>query len=217
MLWDREDLLGRLEEFSKIYEERPIKNNQGGMKSPCLFMLWFALSHLKPCTVIESGVLRGQGTWCIWRACPEAQVYCLDRSFVGLKFKLPGAVYQRRDFGTIDWSDVSGSSLVFFDDHQNAYKRLEVAHQWGLRDLMFEDNYPSGHGDCYSIKKAIADNQDLSLVESYYEFPPIFPTDRTIDAPTPEPLFLEPETSYQECFWTERNNYTWMCYVRLRE
>jgi hypothetical protein len=58
---------------------------------------------------------------------------------------------------TIDWTGVPlESSLVFFDDHQNAYDRLKTLRWFGFRHAMFEDNYPPGHGDCYSLKKAFA-------------------------------------------------------------
>lgn len=42
---------------------------------------------------------------------------------------------------------------MFFDDHQDAYQRLQQYFWWGYRRLIFEDNYPVGFGDCYSLKQ----------------------------------------------------------------
>jgi hypothetical protein len=46
--------------------------------------------------------------------------------------------------------------VVFFDDHVNALERLRLCVNLGFRYLMFEDNYPVGVGDCYSLKQALA-------------------------------------------------------------
>jgi hypothetical protein len=43
-----------------------------------------------------------------------------------------------------------------FDDHQNAYRRLQQCHWFGFKHIIFEDNYPVTQGDCYSLKKAFS-------------------------------------------------------------
>jgi hypothetical protein len=52
--------------------------------------------------------------------------------------------------------DFIENSLVFFDDHQNAYKRLQQCKWFGFKHIIFEDNYPPSQGDCYSLKKAFS-------------------------------------------------------------
>jgi hypothetical protein len=42
--------------------------------------------------------------------------------------------------------------LAFFDDHQNAYQRLQDAYWLGFKNVILEDNYPVGEGDCYSLR-----------------------------------------------------------------
>jgi len=58
--WQREDMIEKLEEFSSLYETRPIKDNARGMLAPHMFFAWFALRALQPRAVIESGVWLGQ-------------------------------------------------------------------------------------------------------------------------------------------------------------
>jgi hypothetical protein len=38
--WSREDLRGALEEFSALYQARPIRDNAGGMRSPHALLAW---------------------------------------------------------------------------------------------------------------------------------------------------------------------------------
>ena len=57
---------------------------------------------------------------------------------------------------TLDWNHLpKGDTVLFFDDHQNAYERVKTANRFGFKHLIFEDNYPPLKGDCYSLKKAI--------------------------------------------------------------
>ena len=51
--------LNDFKEFLKIYEKRPFKNNNGGLKIAHAFSLYFFLKNFKPTTVIESGVHKG--------------------------------------------------------------------------------------------------------------------------------------------------------------
>lgn len=152
--WTREDMLADLDEFCALYEARPIPNNMGGMRAPHMFMTWFALRQLQPRVIIESGVWLGQGTWLFEQACPDAQIHCIDPILDRVRYRSPRAVYHREDLNAIDWAGVPREdTLLFFDDHQNAYERLRSMRWLGFRHAMFEDNYPPGAGDCYSLKQ----------------------------------------------------------------
>jgi len=151
--WSREDLLGTLEEFSSLYRSRPIKDNTGGMKSPHMFCAWFALQTLKPIAIIESGVWLCQGSWFFEKACADAQLYCIDVNLKRIRYKSTRAKYLDRDFASIDWTQLpKDETVLFFDDHQNAYERIKAAKWFGFKHLLFEDNYPAYQGDCYSLK-----------------------------------------------------------------
>jgi hypothetical protein len=64
--------------------------------------------------------------------------------------------YFDKDFFKIDWSIIpdKNDTLLFFDDHQNALERIKKGKEIGFKRYIFEDNYPSKQGDCYSLKKA---------------------------------------------------------------
>jgi FkbM family methyltransferase len=153
--WTRAMMLGAMKEFAELYQRRPIQDNSGGMKSPHLFPIWFALRQLQPRFIVESGVWLGQGTWFFEQACPDAKLYCIDPELKRIRYRSSQATYLDRDFSQHDWSALPAEQTVlFFDDHQNAYERIKTARWFGLRHLFFEDNYPPSQGDCYSLKKA---------------------------------------------------------------
>lgn len=154
--WIRSDILDHLDEFESIYADRPIKDNQGGMKAPHMFAVWFIAKQLSPDLIVESGVWKGQSTWLLEKACPEAKLISIDLNLGRRQYISDRAIYSEKDFVEQDWSAISNRSLVFFDDHQNAYTRLQQCKWFGFKHVIFEDNYPNTRGDCYSLKKAFA-------------------------------------------------------------
>ena len=155
--WSRNEILASIDEFSTIYSERPIKDNQGGMKAPHMFAVWFIAKKLDPDLIVESGIWKGQSTWLLEKACPKAKLISIDLNLDRREYISPKATYFDRDFSEQDWSQISGDrTLAFFDDHQNAYKRLQQCKWFGFKHAIFEDNYPAKQGDCYSLKKALA-------------------------------------------------------------
>ncbi|KAG6492156.1 hypothetical protein ZIOFF_047106 [Zingiber officinale] len=168
--WSRKDLLKGLEEFVKIYETRPIKNNMYGMGFDHSFGLWFMARWLKPDLMIESGAFKGHSTWVLRQAMPETWIISLSPRHPE-KYLKKGPAYVDKnctyfagkefvDFGSVDWGSIlmkRGISdlsrvLVFFDDHQNELKRLKQALNAGFQHLIFEDNYDTGSGDHYSLR-----------------------------------------------------------------
>jgi len=225
--WTRADMLRCLEEFARLYERRPIRDNTGGMLAPQMFLTWFALQTLLPSVVIESGVWKGCGTWVIEQACPRATLHCIDLDLSRVEYRSSRASYHKKDFSTLHLGQLPPDTVAFFDDHQNAYNRCIQARRFGIRHLLFEDNYPPSQGDCYSLKKAFASNsvdaKELrENLDIYAELPPVFKTERTRwgDAwdnyPTPDPLLTSVDHEYQQIYLDEAKNYTWLCYARLR-
>ncbi len=152
--WTREEMRDSLAEFRTIYDGRPIADNSGGMKSPHMFLTWFVLKKLKPKAIVESGVWFGQGTWLFEQACPDAELHCIDLNLNRIQYRSKKAKYYDRDFSTIDWSHLpKKETVLFFDDHQNAYERVKTAAWFGFTHFLMEDNYPPSQGDCYSLKK----------------------------------------------------------------
>ncbi|MCZ6672244.1 MAG: hypothetical protein O7C75_04815 [Verrucomicrobia bacterium] len=155
--WSRPEILECLEEFSRLYEERPIRDNRGGMKAPHMFAVWFMVRQLSPDIIVESGVWKGQSTWLLEKACPKAELFSIDLNLKTREYVSNRAIYSDKDFSEQDWSDLPDQSLVFFDDHQNAYRRLQQCSWFGFRHIIFEDNYPITKGDCYSLKKVFSE------------------------------------------------------------
>jgi hypothetical protein len=155
-LFSREEIVGNIQEFLDLYKLRPIKDNIGGMKAPHMFATWFMVKNLNPDIIVESGVWRGQSTWLLRQACPNAKIISIDLNLEAREYVDNAVTYSDKDFSEHDWSEITENSLVFFDDHQNAYKRLQQCKWFGFKHIIFEDNYPPSQGDCYSLKKAFA-------------------------------------------------------------
>lgn len=150
-----------IDEFLDIYQKRPIADNAGGMLSPHMFWTWYVLRTLSPKYIIESGVYKGQGTWLMLQACPDAKVFSIDPELSQREYINEAVTYFSDDFSLINWKDYvePTETFCFFDDHQNAYTRLQQM-KWmgGFSQAMFEDNYPATQGDCYSLKKVFSES-----------------------------------------------------------
>lgn len=86
---------------------------------------------------------RGQTTWVLRQACPDAEFHCFDINLSRLVYRDPRATYVERDWETRPFEGVDGArSLGFFDDHQNQAKRVRQAHDRGFRHLLFDDTVP---------------------------------------------------------------------------
>ncbi len=155
-LWTKADILEHIDEFASIYDDRPIRDNYGGMKAPHMFALWFMARKLRPDLIVESGIWKGQSTWLLEVACPQAKLVAIDLDLDTREYISKKAAYSDRDFSEQDWSEITDRSLVFFDDHQNAYRRLQQCKWFGFKHVIFEDNYPASKGDFYSLKKAFS-------------------------------------------------------------
>ena len=152
-----EELREMIPQFFEVYNKRPIKINFGGMGFNHSFATYAVASKLKPNTVIESGVLRGQSTWILEQACPEAEIFCIDPRPRADQYISDRATYIRDDFSLVNWTNCDPrNTLCFFDDHQNAYTRLMDMKWWGFVHAIFEDNFPCGEGDCYSLRHVLS-------------------------------------------------------------
>ena len=140
-----------LKEFLKIYEERPIKNNKNGMKINHMFALFYLLKKLKPKFIIESGVLKGQSTWLIEKALPNAKLISIDinlnsRIYISKKVK-----YLDKDFKYFNEKIDPNKTLAFFDDHTCHLERLMQCKNFNIKNIIFEDNYRLKKGDFNSL------------------------------------------------------------------
>lgn len=159
-LWNFEDVDSLIDEFMELYNNRPIKNNRGGMLSTHCFLTWYVIKKLRPRYIIESGVFKGQGTWLFRQALPETKIFSIDPALEKREYIDEEVVYFSEDFSMIDWEKYldPNDTLVFFDDHQDAYLRLQQMKWMNFKYAMFDDNYPILRGDCYSLKKILSES-----------------------------------------------------------
>ena len=153
--WKISEILKELRYFEIIYKKKPIKKNIHGMNFPHMFAFFFILKKIKPKVVIESGVFRGQSSWLIQQACPNAKIISIDidlsqRDYISKKIN-----YSNIDFKYQNFYDLPKETLVFFDDHQNHFERLKQSKWFGIKHVIFEDNYPPLRGDFYTLRHAM--------------------------------------------------------------
>ena len=154
----KKELLRLLTQFDKLYSKRPIKKNIHGMQYPHMFATYCFLKKIKPVYVIESGVHKGQSTWLIEKTLPKAKLLSIDIDLSQLKYKSKKAKYSTIDFSKQNLKKISKNSLAFFDDHQNALDRVLQCKKFGIKHLIFDDNYAPGTGDCYSLKQILSNS-----------------------------------------------------------
>ena len=144
--------LEHLPEFLRLYETRPLLDNSGGMQLNHSYACYCLLKLLTPSVIIESGVWKGASTWLFQSVSPHSQLYCLDPVLSNIQYHSPDADYSTSDFLDCDWTNVDAlDALCIFDDHQSALHRCLHMKWWGFKYALFEDNYPSGQGDFYSL------------------------------------------------------------------
>ena len=118
-----------------------------------VFALWTTLRALQPPVVVESGVLKGQGTWLIRQALPTVRIFSIDpvllknawhdpspltTYFTGVKFA---------DFGAHDWINLvparadRARGIVVLDDHMSAVRRVAEIISAGFGHTFYEDNW----------------------------------------------------------------------------
>ena len=134
------------------------------------FILWCVVRFLKPTTIVESGILKGQTSWLLleaasaWRPklvrfdpvdaardkpyVPSSCAGCIDFTYRNFT-----------DFARVDWDKViapaeRSQALLVLDDHQDHLKRIEQAQSFGFRHALFDDNFMPGVGDLFSVKNA---------------------------------------------------------------
>ena len=162
-----EEKIGFMESFLVLYNQRPVENNQGGMKIPHLYNLYLILKKLKPKLIVESGVWHGQGTWFMERVCPDAKIISFDIDLSKRHFISEKVEYYQHDFSQFDWEDFfeqkvnynPSNTLLFLDDHVDFNKRIEKILNSKFKFVVSEDNYPSNQGDCITPKKILESNK----------------------------------------------------------
>jgi len=219
---DRASLATLLDEFVALYEKRPF-NNTGGIRFDSAFAYYVFLQKINPGNVIECGIWRGFSTWLIDSMLPDSQLYCLDpilmMTVMEPIYRPERAWFSTQDFSCFGFSsEVAAEACVIFDDHQNVFPRLEQALNYGICDVILDDNLYE-ETDHITLTHLIKVNHPtlayiFDFVEEYYLFPPLIP-------PAPEMCPVEPlwnEMPQQlHHLDAEEFPYTWVTYLKLKK
>ena len=131
-------------EFLKIYKDRPIQNNESGIRIEHAFALFSILKKINPLYVIESGVFKGMSTWIIEKALPKCKIYCIEPNFNKIKYYSKNAEYYKKDITLLRWDKLKkNKTLIFFDDHVCLSKRIKFLRKNNFKHITFDDNLPS--------------------------------------------------------------------------
>lgn len=225
-------------DFLEIYKKRPIRDNQGGLRSYGCFFLWYLLKEINPALVIESGVWRGQTTWLIGKAVPEAKIIAIDPETRYLIYLSRKATYTTEDFSNLEIpNDIDGPVVCFFDDHVNAYDRVLQSYSKGVKHIIFDDNYPPSFyhtpehhltlSDCFELEEH-KEKADIlkKIIKRYNIMPQIIGKTAGGDAPeltvTNLPAIWDrledlesPFREKMQIFSDDSLQYRWVTYVEL--
>lgn len=143
-LVDRLPQGSEIETFISNLKACPVGQDRGGGGFSAAMLLWTIAKTLNPALIVESGVFRGFTTWVLRNACPKARQYAFDISFAERQRIEEGVQYHEDDWMTISVEAVDGeSSLIYFDDHVDQWRRIREAAERGFRYLIFDDSLPS--------------------------------------------------------------------------
>jgi len=211
-------------EFLELYEKRPFRNNEGGLKSICAFSLWYFLRRVRPNLVVENGVSKGLSTWLIEKTLPDADIICLEPHPEVRQYTSKNAIYLCVDFAEMDFKNYEiSNALVFFHDPQNAYSRILQAWEKGFEHLIFDDNYPGGSGSHMTLQACLSSDKERAarlrqIIEEYEIFPPLYQHDEPI---TMEKVYIDrpaldiADMPAFELVKRDIDTHCWMTYVRL--
>lgn len=238
--WGDAEVIAALPEFLPHFHRRPIRDNQGGMRSVGLFNVWFLLTRLRPDSVIESGVWKGQSTWLIEDTLPNAKIFSIDPNLSLREYVSGRARYSQTDFLGQDLHAMGfryPETLAFFDDHQDVLPRLELCRMQGIRHVILDDNYPEFAGARHVSAAAILNDRNgdgtpkypgerkslLEMTESYYLCKPIFDYREPLTMEKSlisEPSLLGPFDSGRhsglETYFQDMPEYRWTTYLKLK-
>lgn len=158
-----------LDEFLKVYKNRPDPVNMCGIRINHALALFLAVKIINPTLVVESGVNAGVSTYFIRSASPSTRIYAIDPEekpicgqgarwidHEGIRNKLTINYTGKQNFKDmldLDWAGMirrkeidPDTTLVFLDDHLHSLKRIAALMKVGIRHVLVEDNYKYGKG-----------------------------------------------------------------------
>ncbi|MGE5147159.1 MAG: hypothetical protein ACM3N5_10440, partial [Candidatus Eiseniibacteriota bacterium] len=127
--------------FFALYPKRPIADNSGGSGFNDSLWLFTTARLLAPALLVESGVYKGQSSWLLRQAAPDAKLHAIDLDLAQRGWQDGAIAYHQGDWSELDLrAPAHGNALCFFDDHVSQARRIREAHARGFRTLLFGDD-----------------------------------------------------------------------------
>ena len=156
LMYSNKYLQNNFKKFICIYKDRPIKYNKSGMKIEHCYALYLYLKKIKPKTVIESGIWKGQTTWLIKKILPNVKLFSIDIDLSQRVFIDENVKYLSKDISNYSWKNVNKKScLIIFDDHVCFSKRINFLLKKKFKHIIFDDNLPNNFIGYYTPKMII--------------------------------------------------------------
>ena len=176
--------------------------------------------------------------WLINKLLPETKIVCIEPFLQQVVYRGENSKYITTDFLNLTNEFISKNkakeTLVIFDDHQDAYKRIMHAEKLGFKNFYFDDNYPEFCGKRHlSLAAVLNDKYDpgfeipygakenlKNIIETYTILPPVLPY---TDAVTMENSYIEETPIFEvtdnslQVFANDMHNYRWHTYVTLKD
>jgi hypothetical protein len=131
------------QDFVECFPQRPVEKNIGGGGIVPNYWLYIMVRILQPPRIIESGVFRGQTSWLLRQAQPNADIHSFDINLKHLQYRDETICFYQQDWMEVDIRENGeGNGLIFFDDHINQAMRVRQAYDRGFKWLVFDDNVP---------------------------------------------------------------------------
>ena len=187
----RQTIIDGMDEFLKVYEQRPDPINMCGIRIPHALAVYWTVKLLQPTTILESGVNAGQSTYFL-RAAANAtntptKIYAfdpLDKPICGQEKRWIDTINTEYltgqnfvDIEAVDWASKikakqvdPSRTLVFLDDHLVVLERLGILYQHGFRHVLVEDNYKTREGATPMDKAGFTPKQLFARVDDDSQF-----------------------------------------------
>ena len=153
-----------MDEFLKIYKDRPDKTNLCGIRINHALALYLGVKEIQPMLVVESGVNAGQSTYFIRAASSTTKIFAIDpldepicgqgKRWIDSSDKTTYYTGENfKDLIDIDWKGMiakdevdPNKTLIFIDDHLMSVQRIAAITKYGIRHVIIEDNYKVNEG-----------------------------------------------------------------------
>lgn len=132
-----------VERFYLQYLESPFRTRGGGSRFNNLLWLHLVAKASTPSLIIDSGTFRGASAWAFATALPDCPVVSFDISLSYLVHRARGVTYVQQDWADYVFENHDlGNALCYFDDHVDQGARLIQSVDRGIRQLIFDDDFP---------------------------------------------------------------------------